>query len=119
LIDRGKDPDRPLLSGIFGSFTDAPDGFSEEIEEIMIAFGAEYWYNKTFAGRAGYFYEHFNKGNRKFLTLGLGFRYNVFGIDFAYLIPQRQDHPLAETLRFTLLFNFNPVSEIDESVTDE
>ncbi|MEN8247371.1 MAG: type IX secretion system outer membrane channel protein PorV [Bacteroidota bacterium] len=119
VIERGKDPDRPLLSGMFGSFSDAPDGFSEEMQEIMLAFGAEYWYNKTFAGRAGYFYEHYNKGNRKYLTLGVGFRYNVFGIDFAYLIPQKQDHPLAETLRFTLLFNFDPVSAIDESVTDE
>lgn len=118
-ILKGKDPNRPLLSGMFGSFYDAPDGFSEEMQEIMIGFGSEYWYNKTFAARAGYFYENSNKGNRKYLTLGLGFRYNVFGIDFAYLVPQKQDHPLAETLRFSLLFNFNPTSDIDDSVTDE
>lgn len=118
VIERGKDPNRPLLSGMFGSFTDAPDGFSEEMSEIMLAFGTEYWYNDTFAARIGYFYEHKNKGNRKYLSLGLGFRYNVFGIDFAYLVPQRQDHPLAETLRFSLLFNFKPASSIDESVTD-
>lgn len=118
IIERGKDPNRPLLSGMFGSFADAPDGFSEEMSEIMIAMGAEYWYNNTFAARIGYFYESKNKGNRKYLSLGLGFRYNVFGIDFAYLVPQRQDHPLAETLRFSLLFNFQPSSQIDDSVTD-
>ena len=118
VIERGKNPNRPLLSGMFGSFADAPDGFSEEMQEIMISTGVEYWYNDTFAGRAGYFYESFYKGNRKYFTLGLGFRYNVFGIDFAYLIPQVQDHPLAETLRFTLIFNFTPETTFDESVTD-
>lgn len=118
VIERGKDPNRPLLSGMFGSFADAPDGFPEEMNEIMIAIGTEYWYNETFAARVGYFYEHSTKGNRKYLSLGLGFRYNVFGVDFAYLVPQKQDHPLAETLRFSLLFNFKPSTGIDESVTD-
>ncbi len=118
VIERGKDPNRSLMAGMFGSFADAPDGFSEEMSEIMIAAGVEYWYNETFSGRIGYFYENSNKGNRKYLTIGLGFRYNVFGIDFAYLIPKQQDHPLAETLRFTLLFNFQPTTTIDQSVTD-
>lgn len=118
VIERGKDPNRPLLSGMFGSFADAPDGFPEEMQEIMISLGAEYWYNNTFAARIGYFYESANKGNRKYLTVGLGFRYNVFGIDFAYLVPQKQDNPLAETLRFSLLFNFKPSTGIEESVTD-
>ncbi len=118
VIERGKDPNRPLLSGMFGSFADAPDGFSEEMQEVMIAFGTEYWYNNTFAGRIGYFYESANKGNRKYLTIGVGFRYNVFGVDFAYLVPQQQENPLAETLRFTLLFNFQPVTTTDVSVTD-
>ncbi|UII21969.1 type IX secretion system outer membrane channel protein PorV [Fulvivirga ligni] len=103
----GSDRDKTLLSGIFGSFGDAPGGFSEEIQEVTLSAGAEYWYNKTFAARAGYFYEAKEKGNRKYLTIGLGFRYQVFGIDFAYLVPQQQEHPLAETLRFTLLFNFD------------
>lgn len=107
VILRGKDPDRGVISGMFGSFADAPDGFSEEMQEIMIAVGAEYWYNNLFAARAGYFYENANKGNRKYFTIGLGFRYQVFGIDFAYLIPTQQEHPLAETLRFSLLFNFD------------
>lgn len=107
VIRRGKDPDRPLLSGMFGSFSDAPDGFSEEMQEIMIAFGTEYWYRDVFAARAGYFYENANKGARQFITVGLGFRYQVFGLDFSYLVPTEQNHPLAETLRFTLMFNFN------------
>ena len=118
VIERGKDPNRPLLSGMFGSFADAPDGFSEEMQEIMIAFGTEYWYNNTFAARVGYFYENSHKGDRNYLTMGVGFRYNVFGIDFAYLVPTEQEHPLAETLRFSLLFNFQPETGIDESVTD-
>jgi hypothetical protein len=106
VIARGKDPDRSLLAGMFGSFADAPDGFSEEMAEVMISAGAEYWYNDTFAARAGYFHEARIKGDRKFFTLGLGFRYQVFGIDFAYLVPIKKQHPLAETLRFSLLFNW-------------
>ncbi|VAW29334.1 hypothetical protein MNBD_BACTEROID06-1194, partial [hydrothermal vent metagenome] len=118
IIERGKDPDRNLLSGMFGSFSDAPDGFSEEMQEIMISFGAEYWYNNLFAARIGYFYENQNKGNRQFFTIGVGFRYNVFGFDFAYLVPPQQEHPLAETLRFTLHFNFDEDKAVSNSVTD-
>jgi hypothetical protein len=117
-IARGKDPDRALLSGMFGSFTDAPDGFSEELQEVMIATGIEYWYKDIFAARGGYFHEHTNKGNRKYFTLGLGMRYNVFGIDFAYLVPTQNEHPLAETLRFSLLFNFDN-SKGEDSITDD
>ncbi|MCB0495121.1 MAG: type IX secretion system outer membrane channel protein PorV [Cyclobacteriaceae bacterium] len=118
IIEKGKDPNRNLLSGIFGSFTDAPDGFSEEMREIMISAGAEYWYNQIFAARLGYFYENQYKGNRQYFTLGVGFRYNVFGFDFAYLVPPQQEHPLAETLRFTLHFKFEDESAFDPSVTD-
>lgn len=118
IIERGKDPNRNLLSGMFGSFSDAPDGFSEEMQEIMISFGTEYWYNNLFAARLGYFYEHANKGNRQYFTMGVGFRYNVFGFDFAYLVPPQQENPLAETLRFTLHFNFEEESGFDNSVTD-
>ncbi|UII28581.1 type IX secretion system outer membrane channel protein PorV [Fulvivirga maritima] len=110
--------DKTLLSGIFGSFSDAEDGFSEEMQEVTVSAGVEYWYNKTFAARVGYFYESENKGNRKYLTLGLGFRYQVFGIDFAYLVPSEQEHPLAETLRFTLLFNFDKGTKDQESVVN-
>lgn len=117
-IIRGEDPDRPLLSGMFGSFSDAPHGFSEEIKEVTLGFGTEYWYNETFAARLGYFYEHKDKGNRKYLTVGVGFRYQIFGVDFAYLVPQQQEHPLAETLRFTLLFSFDKETQVEESVTE-
>ncbi len=106
-IADGKDPDRPLLSGTFGSFTDAPRGFSEELEELTYSIGLEYWYRDLFAARAGYFSEHENKGDRKYFTVGAGFRYQVFGFDFSYLIPQGQNHPLADTLRLSLLFNLD------------
>ncbi len=104
----GKDPNRSVPSGILGSFNDAPGGFKEELREFNIAAGFEYWYDKQFAVRAGYFYEHPLKGNRQFITLGAGLRYNVFGLDFAYLIPANgQRSPLQNTLRFTLTFDFD------------
>ena len=113
-IDEGQS----LLGGMFGSFTDAPGGFKEEIHEIMLSAGMEYWYNNTFAARMGYFLEAEDKGNRKYLTLGLGFRKDRFGIDMAYLVPTNQrEHPLAETLRFTLLFQVQKANT-EESVTD-
>ncbi len=118
VIKRGKDPNRSLMSGMFGSFADAPDGFSEEMQEVMVSAGLEYWYNDLFSARAGYFWEHENKGNRKYFTMGLGFRYKVFGVDFAYLVPQQSNHPLAETLRFTIIFNFNTYKQ-QESITDD
>ncbi|MEM9326527.1 MAG: type IX secretion system outer membrane channel protein PorV [Bacteroidota bacterium] len=111
IILRGKDPDRALLSGTFGSFTDAPDGFGEEMREFMLSFGVEYWYRELFAARIGYFYEDATKGDRKYFTAGLGFRYQVFGLDFSYLIPQEQNHPLGDTLRLSIVFNFDPKGE--------
>ena len=81
--------------------------FKEELQEFYYAFGAEYWYNKILAIRAGYFYENPNKGARQYVTLGVGLRYNVFGLDFSYLIPTGYaQNPLQNTLRFSLLFNF-------------
>ncbi len=104
--------EKPLFEGIFGSFTDAPGGFSEEISEISFSVGAEYWYNQQFAFRAGYFYESPNKGNRQFLTAGLGLRYNVFGLNISYLVPtSNQRSPLDNTLRFTLMFHFDDKKE--------
>ncbi len=105
-IISGKDPNRSVPAGIFGSFSDAPGGASEEFQEINYSVGAEYWYNKQFAIRAGYFYENPNKGNRKYLTLGLGLKYNVVDLDFSYLLANQQTSPLANTLRFSLIFNF-------------
>jgi hypothetical protein len=111
VIVAGKDPDRSLLSGTFGSFTDAPNGFREELQEITYSFGAEYWYQDIFSFRAGYFHEHENKGDRKYLTLGAGFRYQILGIDFSYLVPTAgKNHPLADTLRLSLIFSLDSVS---------
>lgn len=106
IITSGKDPDRSVPAGIFGSFSDAPGGFSEELREISYSLGTEYWYNRQFAIRAGYFYENPTKGDRQYLTLGAGLKYNVFNLDFAYLVANQQKSPLAQTLRFSLIFNF-------------
>ncbi|MBD8487209.1 type IX secretion system outer membrane channel protein PorV [Echinicola sp. CAU 1574] len=105
IIESGKDPNRPLLSGMFGSFGDAPNGFSEEMQELMISFGVEYEYADKFAVRTGYFHENKNKGGRQYFTMGIGFDLKRFGFDFSYLVPQKQNHPLAETLRFSLAYN--------------
>ncbi len=106
VILSGKDPDVSVISGIFQSFFDAPGGFSEEMKEFTYSFGMEYWYDKQFAVRAGYFHESQMKGNRKYFTLGFGLKYNVFGLDVAYLVPTEQQNPLENTLRFSLIFNF-------------
>lgn len=105
-IIRGRDPDRSVPAGIFGSFGDAPGGFAEEFHEISYSLGTEYLYNNQFALRGGYFYEHPTKGDRQYLSLGLGLRYNMFNLDFAYLLANQQESPLANTLRFSLVFNF-------------
>ena len=104
----GKDPDEAgPIEGMIQSFYDAPGKFREEMNEIMWSLGIEYWYQEQFAIRAGYFHEHATKGNRKYFTAGIGLRLNVFGIDFSYLIPATgRNHPLANTVRFTLLFDF-------------
>ncbi|MEM1323277.1 MAG: type IX secretion system outer membrane channel protein PorV [Bacteroidota bacterium] len=101
-----------MFAGVLGSFSDAPGGFSEELRELMFSFGVEYWYDKQFAVRAGYYTEHRTKGNRKFFTVGLGLKYNVFGLNFSYLVPtSNQRNPLDNTLRFSLLFDFADLTE--------
>jgi hypothetical protein len=108
-----------LLGGIFQSFTDAPGGFNEEIHEIIVSSGFEYWYNNTFSGRLGYFLEAKDKGNRKYLTAGVGMRVNKFGLDVAYLVPtNKRENALAETIRFTILYVFKNKEKVDDSVTD-
>jgi hypothetical protein len=107
-ISKGVDPNRGIASGIFGSFSDAPGGGKEEFREINYAAGLEYWYDKKFAIRTGYFYEHETKGGRKYLTLGAGLKYTIFGLDFSYLIA-KANHPLENTLRFTLSINFKDI----------
>ena len=92
---------------MFSSFGDAPNGFSEEIAEIQVSTGIEYWYNNQFALRGGYFHESAIKGNRRFATIGTGLKYNVFEINLSYLISiNQQNNPLANTMRFALIFNF-------------
>jgi hypothetical protein len=113
--------EQSVVSGVLSSFGDAPRGFSEEVKEVIIAAGLEYWYNKQFAVRAGYFYEAPEKGNRQFFTVGLGLKYNVFGLDFSYLIPSsNSQNPLDNTLRFTLAFDFASLQAQgeEEDVTD-
>jgi len=116
IIEQGKDPNRGVVSGMLGSFSDAPGGFKEELNEVNIGGGLEYWYAKQFALRAGYFNEPNTKGGRKYLTFGLGVRYTVFTLDFAYLVSTHARSPLQNTLRFTLLFDFDAFK--DEN-TDE
>ncbi len=106
VIEEGRDPNRSVVSGMLGSFSDAPGGFSEELNEFTISTGIEYWYDQQFALRGGYFHEHASKGNRKYFTVGVGLKYNVFGLDFAYVIPVAQRSPLENVLRFSLTFDF-------------
>lgn len=106
-------PDKPVVSGVFGSFGDAPGGGSEEFKEIDWSAGLEYWYQDQFAVRAGYFYEDKTKGDRKYFTVGLGARYNIFTLNASYLVPSGSGvnrNPLSNTLRFTLSFDFDQVN---------
>ncbi len=99
-----------VVGSWFSSFGDAPDGFGEEIKEFQVSLGAEYWYNQQFALRAGYFFEAETKGNRRYFTAGLGVKYNVFGFNFAYLLPSGSGvsrNPLSNTLRFSVLFDLS------------
>ena len=98
------------MAGVFQSFSDAPGGISEELQEIQLSAGAEYWYEEFLAVRAGYFYEHENKGNRQYATVGIGLRYNIFSFDFAYLIPTTKlsTNPLSNTIRIQLSMDIKP-----------
>jgi hypothetical protein len=132
----GKNNDVGVIAGMIQSFYDAPgrvlkddngdpidngDGtfqvkkgskFGEEMREIMIGSGLEYWYNDIFAVRGGYFYENISKGGRQFFTMGIGFKYNIFSFDFSYLAAMKRNNPLANTMRFTLRFTLgDKVSE--------
>lgn len=110
-IIEGKDNDVSVIQGIFQSFGDAPGGFDEELKEINLGLGVEYWYNNQFAIRGGYHHENKLKGNRRYFTLGAGLQMNVFGIDVSYLIPVDSNNSLANTMRFTLLFNFDKLKK--------
>ncbi|MEZ4721030.1 MAG: type IX secretion system outer membrane channel protein PorV [Flavobacteriales bacterium] len=135
ILASGMDPNRPVPVGVLTSFYDAPgivnydpttgaptvvkgSRFKEEMKEISYGLGLEYWYDNQFAARMGYYGEDLTKGNRKFISLGLGLRLSTFGLDFSYLIPAyfgakvvQGTSPLARTLRFTLSFNFADVAK--------
>jgi hypothetical protein len=108
-IGAGNNAGTGVVSAVFSSFGDAPGGFKEELQEFNYSAGIEYWYNRKFAIRGGYFNENINKGNRKFFSTGLGVKMNIASIDFAYLIPINQNNPLANTVRFTLLFDLGRI----------
>lgn len=100
------------ISGIFKSFSDAPGGFKEEMQEIRWSVGAEYVYNEKFSLRAGYHHESENKGNRKYFTVGAGFKMNVFSLDAGYVIATAKSNPLDQTLRFSLSFDMDGLKDL-------
>ena len=134
----GKDPERSVAGGMFGSFSDAPGYFAkdengeilldenggqiiqkgsvikEEFTEVVWNFGVEYWYDNLLAFRGGYFHEHRLKGARQFITVGFGLRYQMLGIDAAYIIPFTPQHPLAETVRVGLSLNMSEIGRKEE-----
>ena len=117
VIDRYQQPDISFLSGIFESFNDAPDGFSEELKEITWGFGSEYNFQEAFALRGGYFHESIGKGSRKYFTLGAGFSLNFAAIDISYLFStSKVRNPLENTLRFSMTFDLAsaPITEAEE-----
>ena len=97
-----------VMKGAIQSFFDAPGGFTEELHEMQVSMGAEYWYKNTLAARAGYYYEHETKGGRQYATVGVGLRYNIYEFDFSYLIPTTafSSNPLTNTVRISLTVNF-------------
>jgi hypothetical protein len=114
--------DKSVLSGMFGSFGDAPGGGSEELKEVMVGIGAEYSYQNQFFARAGYFYENRYKGDRRFLTVGIGVKYSMFGLNFAYLVPSGSGinrNPLSNTLRFSLLFDVEDLGKLVKPDDDD
>ncbi|HVA98421.1 MAG TPA: type IX secretion system outer membrane channel protein PorV [Bacteroidia bacterium] len=121
VILAGKDPNVGVVTGMMQSFYDAPGGALEEFHQIDWSFGTEYWYNQEFAIRLGYFYENKYEGDRQYVTLGAGLKYEVFSLDLAYLIPTQINNPLAHTLRFTMNFDmdaFKNQNKKDASATN-
>lgn len=116
------DTTKSYIASVFGSFADAPGGFSEELKEVTISTGVEYWYNDQFAARLGYFHESAQKGGRRFFTAGVGIRLqDRYGVDFSYLMPVTQGSPLANTFRVSLLINLSKGVRIadEEDVEDD
>ncbi|TGD83358.1 type IX secretion system outer membrane channel protein PorV [Hymenobacter wooponensis] len=111
LDENARRAQKGIVSAILGSFSDAPGGFKEEMREINLSTGVEYAYNDLLMARVGYFYEHQYKGYRQYLSFGAGVRYNVLGVDAAYLVPNEKNNPLANTIRISLHFNVNALEE--------
>ncbi len=111
--------DKPVVTSIFSSLTDAPGGFKEEMQEINYSLGFEYWYSHKFAARCGYFNENAYKGNRKFFSTGFGVKMNICSVDVSYLIPINQNNPLANTIRFSLLFDLSRLQKKGKTVVPE
>ena len=110
-----------VVSSWFSSFSDAPGGFEEELKEFQLSTGAEFWYKNQFALRAGYFWEHETKGNRRHFTTGIGVKYNIFGLNFSYLIPSGSgvtQNPLSNTLRFSILFDLDGNAATENNDTE-
>jgi hypothetical protein len=118
VIEKGKDPNVDVPTGIIQSFGDAPGGFKEELQEINTSIGMEYCYNNIFALRGGYFYESKTKGARQFFTVGAGFKFKVIGVDFSYLIPTALQNPLQRTWRVTLSFMFDNINSPEAPKTE-
>lgn len=120
VIAEGKDPNRGLISGMFGSFFDAPGGFKEEMQELIFATGFEYWYANAFAARIGYHYENPNKGDKSYVQLGAGFIWKKLGIDISYLWSlSKNNNPLQDTLRFSLSLNIDKKNKNQETSVNE
>jgi hypothetical protein len=115
VVAKGRDPRKTsVVSAIFTSWGDAPGGFEEEMKEFILNFGMEYTYNDLFSVRAGYFNEAKTKGARKYMTFGVGIKYSIFAIDAAYILPvASRNHPLENTLRFTLSFDFKVKNKVN------
>jgi hypothetical protein len=113
VIEKGKNPNVDIATGMIQSFYDAPGGFSEEMQEVNICTGLEYSYNNIFAVRTGYFYEPKTKGSRQFFTFGVGFKFKVITVDGSYLVPTTIANPLQRTWRITLSFNFDSASKTE------
>ena len=121
IIYAGQDPNVSVISGMFQSFGDSPEGLKGEWRELIYCIGLEYWYNNQFAFRAGHFNEHAGEGNRKYFTLGAGLKMNVFELDFAYLVTANPEgrSPLENTVRFTLAFDMGAFSNDGERIISE
>ncbi len=117
LVPSNPNSDEGVVGGVFNSFGDSPNGFRGEMREVAVSLGLEYNYDDKFFVRGGYFFEDEFYGARKYFTVGVGVKYQVIGLDLAYLIPTTVNHPLENTLRLTLAFNFDRADEV-ESVTE-